>query len=111
MLRLLTPYRIRTRSVAVYLDLKGAQLIETGERQGRARRILFPPFHPEVLGHRELPAAEVFGRIKIMVWEGVNKVSGNTVKFSPVAIIASFSFMHAPLSKMSEDEDTAGVSC
>jgi len=36
-------------------------------------------------------------------------VSANGVRFSPVAIIASFSFIHAPLSELSGDEDTVGV--
>lgn len=62
------------------------------------KRLLFPPFHPELLQQAHWDAADGLGRIKLVISEGlaVSDGNGETINFHKLRDIVVFSFQHAP---------------
>ena len=57
--------------------------------------LTFPAFHPEVLAQDHWNAGENFGRIKVVIAEGITH--GQGVAFQRTRSIVCFAFQHAPL--------------
>lgn len=71
--------------------------IDSG-KEGIATQLTFPAFHPELLTQNYWNAGENFGRIKIVIAEGI--LRGQSSAFEKTRSIICFSFQHAPLRKL-----------
>ena len=60
-------------------------------------QIRFPPFHAEVLTQVWANPAQGMGTIKVVLAEGINQGSAESVSFMKLRNIVTFSFQHAPL--------------
>ncbi|KAL9610767.1 MAG: hypothetical protein Q9167_004550 [Letrouitia subvulpina] len=69
------------------------------DKFGDGDGLCFPPFHWEILTQNYWNAGESFGRIKIVVAEGLSRNQESSPEFRQTRNVVSFSFQHAPLSK------------
>lgn len=72
------------------------------DRNGNQDPLRFPAFHPEILDQQHWDAGDPFGRIKVIIAEGLArpKRSPPFERFKDVVIM---SFQHAPLREYSMD--------
>ncbi|KAL8691700.1 MAG: hypothetical protein Q9218_003137 [Villophora microphyllina] len=73
------------------------------DKAGDQECLRFPPFHQEMLTQTWWSAAEDFGRIKVVIAEGLAGTQGPSSGFRRLKNIVSFSFQHVPLAIL---EDT-----
>nr|KMM69449.1 hypothetical protein CPAG_05764 [Coccidioides posadasii RMSCC 3488] len=66
------------------------------DKNGDQDCIRFPPFHEEILRHTHWDAGEMYGRIRVVVAEGLTRPH-RSPPFERVKDIIVFSFQHAPL--------------
>lgn len=69
------------------------------DKAGNHDMLRFPPFHQEMITQSWWNAGESMGRIRVVIAEGI--VYGHAVSsFERTRNLVSFSFQHAPLSKL-----------
>ncbi|PYH30723.1 uncharacterized protein BO87DRAFT_429399 [Aspergillus neoniger CBS 115656] len=66
------------------------------DKTGNQDSLRFPPFHQEILEQRHWDAAELYGRIRIVIAEGFCRPH-RYPPFERVKEIVAFAFQHAPL--------------
>lgn len=77
------------------------------DKEGNATQLSFPAFHPEMLTQNYWNAGENFGRIKIVIAEGLIRGQGSA--FEKTRSIVCFSFQHAPIRRFVPRHGTATV--
>ncbi|CAG8074139.1 unnamed protein product [Penicillium salamii] len=73
------------------------------DREGNQDNLRFPPFHREILQQRAWDAADFYGRIKVVLAEGVSRPN-RTPPFERYRDFLVFSFQHAPLNVLENAE-------
>jgi hypothetical protein len=72
------------------------------ERTGEPESLRFPAFHSEILKQSHWDAGESYGRIKIVIAEGLSRevraTDSETPVFERFRDVVGFAFQHAPLS-------------
>lgn len=68
------------------------------DKTGNQDSLRFPPFHQEILEQRHWDAAELYGRIRVVIAEGFCRPH-RYPPFERVKEIVAFAFQHAPLRK------------
>ncbi|KAI1914840.1 hypothetical protein LOZ61_001977 [Ophidiomyces ophidiicola] len=66
------------------------------DKNGDQDTLRFPPFHEEILRHTHWDAGEMYGRIRVVIAEGLARPN-RSPPFERVRDIVIFSFQHAPL--------------
>ncbi|PYH64060.1 uncharacterized protein BO88DRAFT_475008 [Aspergillus vadensis CBS 113365] len=66
------------------------------DKTGNQDSLRFPPFHQEILEQRHWDAAELYGRIRVVIAEGFCRPH-RYPPFERVKEIVAFAFQHAPL--------------
>ncbi|PWY78150.1 hypothetical protein BO94DRAFT_626729 [Aspergillus sclerotioniger CBS 115572] len=66
------------------------------DKSGNQDNLRFPPFHQEILEQRHWDAAELYGRIRVVIAEGFCRPH-RYPPFERVKEIIAFAFQHAPL--------------
>lgn len=69
------------------------------DRNGNQDILRFPPFHADILEQRHWDASDYYGRIKIVLAEGLSRPN-RSPPFERVKDVVALSFQHAPLSKL-----------
>lgn len=73
------------------------------EEEDAPKRLRFPPFHPDILKQAHWEPAELYGRILVVISEGVVKESSprecQDFSYRRLRDVVFFSFQHAPRSK------------
>ncbi|EEP77258.1 predicted protein [Uncinocarpus reesii 1704] len=72
------------------------RLIGLTSLNGDQDTLRFPPFHEEILRHTHWDAGEMYGRLRIVIAEGLARPN-RSPPFERVRDIIIFSFQHAPL--------------
>ena len=80
-----------TTDTAVRIAKQGADPC----KDGTSLPLSFPAFHSEMLTQNYWNAGENFGRIKIVIAEGIVRNEGTS--FEKTRSVVCFSFQHAPL--------------
>lgn len=68
------------------------------DKNGDQDYLRFPHFHEEILRHTHWDAGEMYGRVRIVLAEGLARPN-RSPPFERVRDVIIFTFQHAPLSK------------
>lgn len=68
------------------------------DREGNQDCLRFPPFHSEILQQRTWDAADQYGRVRVVLAEGISRPN-RSPPFERYRDFVTFSFQHAPLRK------------